>query len=222
MARQQHIVVFSHGFGVRKDSRGLFTDIANALPGVEPVMFDYDEVDEVKNTITLRPLPLRAKRLLQEIGAVQSDDVTIDVIGHSQGCVVAGLAKPKGIRKLILLTPPYRVSPDSLKRRFEERPGSVIDTGGISKLVRRDGGLMLVPPEYWSSLERVDPVALYNELASETKLIAVEADQDEVITYKNLSGLSNEIQVIHINGDHNFTGESRAGLLETLQSILLN
>jgi len=27
----KHIVIFSHGFGVRKDSRGMFTDIAEAL-----------------------------------------------------------------------------------------------------------------------------------------------------------------------------------------------
>ena len=41
-----HIVIFSHGFGVRQDDCGLFTAIAKQLPNVEPIMFDYNHFDE--------------------------------------------------------------------------------------------------------------------------------------------------------------------------------
>jgi hypothetical protein len=48
----KHIVIYSHGFGVRKDDRGLFTDIAATLPSAEHIMFDYNQVDEA--TVLLR------------------------------------------------------------------------------------------------------------------------------------------------------------------------
>jgi hypothetical protein len=44
------MVVFSHGFGVRADAHGMFTDIAQALPrGWGYVLFDYDTFDTAKN-----------------------------------------------------------------------------------------------------------------------------------------------------------------------------
>jgi hypothetical protein len=49
MSKNNHIVIFSHGFGVGKDDRGLFTDIADSLKNVESVMFDYNDIDEAKN-----------------------------------------------------------------------------------------------------------------------------------------------------------------------------
>lgn len=42
----KHFVVFSHGFGVCKDDRGLFPDIISGLAGVEPVLFDYNVIDD--------------------------------------------------------------------------------------------------------------------------------------------------------------------------------
>ena len=38
MQPNKHIVIFSHGFGVRKDDRGLLTDIAKEIPEVESVL----------------------------------------------------------------------------------------------------------------------------------------------------------------------------------------
>jgi hypothetical protein len=38
----KHVIVYSHGFGVRKDDRGLLTDIAKSMPGVDHVLFDYN------------------------------------------------------------------------------------------------------------------------------------------------------------------------------------
>ncbi|KKQ13539.1 MAG: hypothetical protein US30_C0013G0074 [Candidatus Moranbacteria bacterium GW2011_GWF2_36_839] len=31
MSQKNHTVIYSHGFGVKKDDRGLLTDIANSL-----------------------------------------------------------------------------------------------------------------------------------------------------------------------------------------------
>ena len=47
-----HIVIFSHGFGVRKEDRGLFTAIYRAIPDIKGVMFDYNPINE-KSNLTL-------------------------------------------------------------------------------------------------------------------------------------------------------------------------
>ena len=54
----EQVVVYSHGFGVRKDDRGLFTDIAAALPEAESVMFDYGSWDEEHKEHTSRHISL--------------------------------------------------------------------------------------------------------------------------------------------------------------------
>ena len=52
MQNKKHIVIFSHGFGVRKDDLGLLTDIALAIPEVESILFDYYDVDQKNKILT--------------------------------------------------------------------------------------------------------------------------------------------------------------------------
>src|SRR6185369_13842555 len=102
-----HVIVFSHGFGVRKEDRGLFTAIAKALPDAKSVLFDYNPINEESNTLTAKPLNEQALKLRKVINSARAEfpGAIIDLVCHSQGCVVAGLVKPRGIRKVIMLTP---------------------------------------------------------------------------------------------------------------------
>src|SRR4051812_9819731 len=60
----EQMVVFSHGFGVRSDARGLFTDIVQALPrGWGYVLFDYDDFDATKNEQQVNGFAERLSRL---------------------------------------------------------------------------------------------------------------------------------------------------------------
>jgi len=45
--KQKTIVIFSHGMGVRKDNRGLFTELAEAFGdrGIKSIPFNYDKFD---------------------------------------------------------------------------------------------------------------------------------------------------------------------------------
>lgn len=63
MSKNNHIVIFSHGFGVGKDDRGLFTDIADSLKNVKSVMFDYNDIDDEKKQMTVSPFSEQVKRL---------------------------------------------------------------------------------------------------------------------------------------------------------------
>jgi hypothetical protein len=218
----KHIIVYSHGFGVRKDDRGLFTDIAQALPGAEHVMFDYDEVDEAKGTLTAATLTDKAAKLAQvlEEARLADPDAALDVICHSQGCVVAAMAKPVGVRKVILLAPPVVLSVEGILKFCGTRPGAVIDVDGESRIPRRDGTTTIIPALYWTSLEGATPVAFYNELASETGLTVVRATQDEVLGTTDMSGLTSKVAVITMDTGHDFTGAAREELAEVIAKIL--
>ena len=52
---KKHTIIYAHGFGVRKDDRGLFTDIAKVFPDTNHIMFDLDICDNENNTVTIRP-----------------------------------------------------------------------------------------------------------------------------------------------------------------------
>lgn len=46
-------LIFSHGFGVKKDGRGLLADIAMAFPDYKSILFNYNQVDEKNSVLTV-------------------------------------------------------------------------------------------------------------------------------------------------------------------------
>ncbi len=221
---KKHIVVFSHGFGVRKDDRGLFPGIISGLKGVETLMFDYNEIDEVKHTITVLPLSKQAEILTTVLSDIKKSypEAIIDLICHSQGCVVAALAKPSFVRKTLFLAPLSVFNFDRIIESFKNRPGTEIRMDGVSRLSRLDGSTTLVPAEYWNEPEALhNPIELYNELAHHTELSIIKALDDEVLGSADFSTLSREIQVMEIHGNHGFTGEARKELLRLIKKCIL-
>lgn len=217
----RHVIIYSHGFGVERDARGMFTDIAVAFPDAEHVLFDYNILNREEHTLMVRQLSEQKDILLAEIAQAKErhSDAIIDVVAHSLGSVVVALAQPSGIRKTILLAPPLELASSSLQR-FADRPGSIIDPDGLSRLARRDGSFTLVPAAFWKEREAIDPVELINRLSEKTELTVVLANQDDVVSAERTSSLSPEIQMIGIDGDHDFRNESRAVLVETLKRLL--
>jgi pimeloyl-ACP methyl ester carboxylesterase len=187
-----HIVIFSHGFGVRKEDRGLFTAIARALPDAKSVLFDYNPINEASNTLTAKPLDEQARKLRKVLNTTRAEypDAIIDLVCHSQGCVVAALLKPRGIRKVILLTPPDDVSETTVAKQLGSRLDTVIDTTTRTRLARTDGSTTVIHPEYWQSLAGIDPVKLYNRLARVTVLRIISARQDEVLGNVRFEGVT--------------------------------
>lgn len=222
MSNTKHIIIYSHGFGVRKDDRGLFTDIATALPNAQHITFDYNRVDETTGNLTVAPLDKQAEKLRQVIAETRTNnsDSTIDLICHSQGCLVACLAKPEGIRKAIFTGPPAELSVDDMIRIFTSRPGSEIKLDGVSRLQRADFSVTTVPPDYWKSIENIEPTALYNVLAKTVPLTIINASEDEIIGSKDFGKLSSGIKVIEIKTGHNFEAEARQQLIGAIQQEL--
>jgi hypothetical protein len=63
MSSVKHIIIYSHGFGVRKEDRGLFTAVAKAVPDAQHVMFNYNPINESANTVTVAPIDEQVRKL---------------------------------------------------------------------------------------------------------------------------------------------------------------
>lgn len=223
MNTKKHIVIFSHGFGVRKDDRGLFTDVALVLSGIQTVMFDYNEVDEENNTLTVRPFSKQAL-MLDEVIKEQKQinpDAVIDLICHSQGCRVAAIVQPVGIRKVILLAPPIDTGVERTLARYKDNPKTKIDIKGITELPRTDGSTTIVPAEYWQEREsEILPIELYNQLSKLTEVIIIKPLQDTVLGDASFDGLSDKITVVELDGDHDFT-HTRKELCGVVKNLIV-
>jgi hypothetical protein len=220
-----HVIVYSHGFGVRKEDRGLFTAIAKAFPDAHHVMFDYNPIHEESNTLTVKPITDQALKFRKVLNATRAEypDAVIDIIAHSQGCVVVGLVKPRYIRKVIMLTPADVVNVETVVHNLSRNLEQPIDPLVKTKLARSDGSTTVIHPEYWQSLEGIKPVKLYNLLARVTTLRIMSAKQDEVLGEMEFEGLDPSISRVKLQGGHNFDDEeSRKRLIYILQKELAN
>lgn len=217
----KHIIVYSHGFGVRKDDRGLFTDIANALPRAEHIQFDYNLIDEQTNTLTVSPLQRQVQLLKEQLDKIDSD-ATVDLVAHSQGCVVAALAKPQNVRQVLCLAPPDNVDVERLINFFGSRNGSVINLESQSKIPRRDGSTTIIPASYWQSLKGLDVIRIYNRLPDLAKVKFLIANEDEVLGTSNFDKTDERIDLVQLGGSHDFTSDARQPLVDYVKNELMN
>ncbi len=224
MQSAKHIIVYSHGFGVKKDDRGLLTDIAVSLPEAESILFDYFEIDENKKTLTIRPLSAQAE-ILNNIVAEKrksNPDAIIDLICHSQGTIVSAIAKPNGVRRVVLLAPVFDMTLERTFKRYAGRDNVEINRNGISKIGVLDGYLRFVPKEYWDEREHLNTFKEYNSFAELAELFIVEANQDTIVPKVDTSPLNPRIKQISMDGDHGFTGLARAPLIAMIRKLLLD
>ena len=224
MSQSKHIIIFSHGFGVRKDDLGLFPSIIPSLGDAECIMFDYFEVDETNRTLTVRPFSEQVRLLNTVIEQARAThpEAIIDIIAHSQGCFVAAVATPLiKIRKTICIWAPLSLVVERALNRLRTTPGSVIDMEGISKYPRKDGSTTLIPAEYWRERIKAVPLDSYNQLADRTELTMIKAIQDDVLGDVDFSQLNPKAKVISLDGDHNFKGATREPLIDVVKKLTL-
>ena len=91
---------------------------------------------------------------------------------------------------------------------------------GDFRIPRKDGTTTVVTKEFVEELDRTHPVELYTELATHTVTSIISAKQDEILRDSDFSSLADKLTIYEIDGDHNFTGTDRDGLLVLLKSLL--
>lgn len=208
-------VIFSHGFGVKADARGMFTEIATNFPEYRFEMFDYNHI--LKNgDIEVAPLGSQAQKL-QEILNKQEDEVVL--IAHSQGCIVAGMVKLENVKKVILLAPPEKMSMQRVLDKLMKKPGAEVNLSGMSKLPRSDGTTTLISREYIESVSNINPLEIYQKIANTVATTIVRCTEDEVLGLTEVNKIKNATH-IDIEADHDFTGASRVRLLDVLSTEL--
>lgn len=208
-------LICSHGFGVRADSRGMFPEIAAAIPSCKTIMFDYNTV--LPNGDTIVPSLAAQAELLQQ--QIDSAEAPVVLLCHSQGCLIAGLVDLANVSKVILLAPPVSMSMRGAIERLQKRTGSAMEANGDFRLARSDGTLTFLSSEYLDSIDAVVPMSLYQNIANTTSTTIVRATEDEIIGLTNVTDISNSTH-IDISAHHNFTGEARLQLITSLQQII--
>ncbi len=213
-------IIFVHGFGVKRDSRGLFTAIENQIcSSTLSVRGDFSVItDDVTAAL---PFSAQANRLNKVVDYVrQNFGITkLVYIGHSQGCIVVAKTSPTS-SQVILLAPPI-TSPAAVKFASTpgwSRPGSVLKIDGESILQRSDGSITTVGPDYWCDFKATKPEELYLELSKSNQVNVVLADADNVL------GKQAPIKSIPYssikNADHDFSKSAREPLVSEVVRLL--
>ena len=210
------VIIYSHGFGVKADARGMFTEIAATFPDYKAAMFDYNQVLPNGDTI-VASIDNQARRLQDIIDEAGADEIVL--LCHSQGCIVAGLVDLSKISKVILLAPPVVASMQHVIQKLSKKPGSEYLQGGVSKLARSDGSMTFLPNEYMQSLDEINPIELYKKIADQKVTCIIRATNDEVLGLTDLSAVAAK-QMVDIAADHDFTGSSRKVLINALKGWL--
>jgi len=219
------MVVFSHGFGVTRAGRGLFTDIAKALPaGVGYVLFDYNEVDEASATVRATSFSDQVRRLQavldwtrQQTGVQQ-----LDIIAHSMGCLVVAELSPENIGNMLLLAPPTNAAAGKRRERYANVAG-VKFTNNAWHIPRRDGTTTIVPETFFTDLEQVDAEGELIKLALFRPYVLIIAEADDVLDDADYTELIVMADVTSLGieaADHNFTGAARQKLVELINQQL--
>ena len=214
------VMILVHGFGVKRDSRKLFTEITDAISDYLLVINgDFSEVHEMSTKAI--PISMQAERLnriLQFVHETYTPDKII-LLGHSQGCLTIGQAQPKNT-EIILLAPPII----DVAKRFAATPGwnfpgSYLNQTGESILVRSDL-VIRVRPEYWEDLHKINAILLYTQLATTNSVRIIFAEHDEVLGPQN--ALGNVPTEIIPEANHDFKDNARIRLLSHLKQALVN
>ncbi len=222
MTNKKHIVVYSHGFGVRKDDNGLLSDVAEHLPEIESVLFDYYNFDEVNGELLICPTSIQVKKLNQVIDKIKADNpgALIDLIAHSQGAIVAAMAKPSGIRKAILLAPVFDMGLERTLSRYQTKPDAEVNINGTSRIPSSNGITRIIPKEYWQERLNIKPFKEYNDFLEKTEIIVIKANQDELVPAVDLKELNERIKITSLDGDHGFHAPNRIRLIDVISDLL--
>lgn len=217
MQARKHIVLFVHGFGVMKDARGMFTDIKNSLPeNTEAVLIDLNKKEG--DNIYLNPFSTQVE-ILRDVRTNYSDQ-KVDIICHSQGCVIAALAKLPNIRKTIFLAPALNNGYTKVVEYFSKKPNTKIDIEGVSMLARRDGTFTIVPSQFWKEKESLDIEDMYQRYITEHETYAIKALADEVVSNDDFSQVFDGATILSLEGNHDFTDDARTGLIKVCVDLV--
>lgn len=216
----QQIVIFVHGFAVRSDSKGLFTDLAGHFEdaGITSVLFYLSDYDQQGNS-TFLSLPEQQQRLRQVYKQVRelNPEAEISFIAHSMGTGVLSTVLPDfEFRHAIMLAPATDSPGPKIKDSMIKHLGAKVAGDSIS-FKRRNGSISTFSEDYIRSFD-----VKFSEIYKRTwpgipnlKIFIAEEDckrYDDAIMefYGSLGATTFE------DCDHNFSNVHRTKLSQAL------
>lgn len=216
------MVVFSHGFGVMRDARGMFTEIAANLPdGFGHVLFDYNQQEGDK--LRLTNLSDQVIRLTSVIAWVRQQPGVeqLMIIAHSKGCVVTALAKPQAVDAVIMLAPPLHMG-SGTRTRFTMRPGAVRQ-GNTWIVPRSDGTTSLIDEEVFAEMDTIDGEQAVLAYAQMQPLYVIAAGDDRILPnqdYAKVVACPGTTFDTVTAASHDFEGAARQPLMDLVNTYL--
>jgi pimeloyl-ACP methyl ester carboxylesterase len=217
------MVVFSHGFGVQRDSRGMFTEIAQHLPeGFGYVLFDYYEFDEAQHTVRITDFAEQTERLEQMLAWTREQPgvQSVSLIAHSMGCIVAALAHPRELDKIALLAPPTSIG-ERTRQHFTTKKGAE-KHDDMWVVPRSDGTISIIPESLFDQYEQVSAAQALLDLANMHPYKLIIAGADEVLTDDNYVKIAKHPSVQYVelaDANHDFEGTARPPLLDEINNM---
>ncbi len=204
-----------------KDSRGMFTELADVFSahGITPILIDLNEKND-GGDIYVNTLSEQSRILRETYERECSDGSVVDMICHSQGCLVASLANIPDVRTTLFLAPPTENDPERTINHFSRNPESIVDMNNVSRFARMDGTAIFVPATYWEDRARMNYEEVYQKYISSHETVVITARNDEVVSNDRINDIFGLAKIVSISADHNFTGTARKELLSLVLSIL--
>lgn len=222
---KEFIVIFSHGFGVRKDSRWFFDQVSEQLNSIwiQTIQFDYNSYNEDTKELYAISFNEQAKKLQELINSTTHDFPTkkIIIIGHSQWCIIPSLCDLKNTIGIILLAPGFYKSrnEESAKEAFLKISWSILNFGWTSVRVRTDWSKTIIPKDYRKDYFETNSIEKYNNLSALYDVFIIIAKQDKEVASNELNELKNSF-ISTIDWDHDFTGDNRFVVIDKIKQII--
>ncbi len=208
------MTVFSHGYGVKRDSKGLFSTIAETLPEDQGfLLFDYYDINRLDSYAP--GMKVMAHKLAKKLLMVSETPGVkeIHLVGHSMGCILICLAKlPATVTKVTFLAPPLH---SFNKRDFRAgfvnyHPGSYVEDKNNVVIPRKNGGKLTLSADWIDDMANADMYALINKFCELRPVNIIEATEDTKVgdhsRYAELAKNPN-VTLRRIQADHNFTND---------------
>jgi hypothetical protein len=213
------LIIFSHGFGVKWDSRGMFTDISSGIgKKYDYIYFNYYNEDSQGNT-RIEKLDNQLERFQNILGFALEKYKNINIITHSFGVLCPLLSSLSKSQTIIILAPPTLIDKEVQLNKVQTRANSKFNPNGYSEVKRSDGSTTFINIEFYNSLKSYDIGELLNHSDIANKFI-IQAIEDEVVSNEFNTPLNSSVNLIEIHGDHNFKDSTRAELLKQIKNTL--
>jgi len=223
------VMIFSHGFGVKSDSRGMFNKICDAFQHrFLTVRFHFVTIDDFAQDTYVTSYSEQIEKLTTVVEKIMQryPGKKVILIGHSQGCWItsAYVAQANVLpTKHIMLAPSPTVDVATRMRvKLETREGSVLDEQGTSIFPRTDGSKTIILSSFWEDAEKLNPLVYLISAAKRLPPVIVWGTLDTLRTAENFEKIKElpHSKLYELPNGHDFSEDDVEGLINVLKMEL--